>query len=213
MSEADNMPNERRCGEDRREALTDRRQRQASTSDPGEDVMPNERRCGEDRREALTDRRQRQADTSAPGADNMPDDRRGGVERRKALVDRRQHQADTSAPGFVERRSGKDRRQSVVDRRLGLDRCRGPGRRRSDDRKSAEEGHMSDEQFEFLMAIDEYKRANAKPFPTWTEVLEVIKALGYRKVAAPQPLAEARRHEKEQPGPAVEPEPAPAGTP
>jgi hypothetical protein len=51
---------------------------------------------------------------------------------------------------------------------------------------------MSDEQFEFLMAIQEYKRVNAKPFPTWTEVLEVIKALGYRKVAAPQPLATAR---------------------
>jgi hypothetical protein len=88
----------------------------------------------------------------------------------------------------AERRTGKDRRQSVVDRRLGLDRRRGPGRRRSDERKSAEEGQMSDEQFEFLMAIDEYKRKNTRPFPTWTEVLEVIKALGYRKVAEPQPL-------------------------
>ena len=90
---------------------------------------------------------------------------------------------------FVER-SSQDRRRSVVDRRLGLDRRRGPGKRRSSDRKSAEEGHMSDEQFEFLMAIDEYKRKNTRPFPTWTEVLEVIKALGYRKVAEPQSLAE-----------------------
>ena len=47
---------------------------------------------------------------------------------------------------------------------------------------------MSDEQFEFLMAIDEYKRANSRPFPTWTEVLEVIRALGYRRVAEPQAL-------------------------
>ena len=82
-----------------------------------------------------------------------------------------------------ERRNPDDRRESVVDRRLGLDRRRGPGRRRSDDRKAAEEGHMSDEQFEFLMAIDEYKRLNDRPFPTWTEVLEVIKAIGYRKIA------------------------------
>lgn len=74
------------------------------------------------------------------------------------------------------------KRRNVVDRRLGLDRRRGPGRRRSDDRKSAEEGNMSDEQFDFLMAIDHYKRANDRPFPTWTEVLEVIKAIGYRKV-------------------------------
>lgn len=92
-----------------------------------------------------------------------------------------------------ERRLGEDRRQSVVDRRLWLDRRRGPGRRLSDERKSAEEGQLSDEQFEFLMAIDEYKRKNTRPFPTWTEVLEVIKALGYRKVAEPQPLTHLGR--------------------
>jgi hypothetical protein len=89
---------------------------------------------------------------------------------------------------IAERRTGQDRRASVVDRRLGLDRRRGPGKRRTDDRRNAEEGEMSDEQFEFLMAIDEYKKKNSRPFPTWTEVLEVIKALGYRKVAAPQSL-------------------------
>ncbi|MHC4426076.1 MAG: hypothetical protein ACYSYV_08275 [Planctomycetota bacterium] len=92
-----------------------------------------------------------------------------------------------------ENRTGKDRRQSVVDRRLGLDRRRGPGRRLTDERKSAEEGQMSDEQFEFLMAIDEYKRKNTRPFPTWTEVLEVIRALGYRKVAEPQSLERSKK--------------------
>ena len=81
-----------------------------------------------------------------------------------------------------EKRKNQERR-GVVDRRLSLDRRRGPGRRRGDDRKSAEEGNMSDEQFDFLMAIDHYKRVNDRPFPTWTEVLEVIKAIGYRKVA------------------------------
>jgi hypothetical protein len=99
---------------------------------------------------------------------------------------------------FKERRSGKDRRASVVDRRIGLDRQRGPGRRRSDERKSAEEGQMSDEQFEFLMAIDEYRRKNTRPFPTWTEVLEVIKALGYRKVAEPQSLEQFRKDRQPQ---------------
>lgn len=88
---------------------------------------------------------------------------------------------------FIERRV-EDRRGSVVDRRLGLDRRRGPGRRLTDERKFAEQGQMSDEQFEFLLAIDEYKRKNTRPFPTWTEVLEVIKAMGYRKVAEPQSL-------------------------
>lgn len=89
---------------------------------------------------------------------------------------------DESKEGFVERR------KEVVERRLGMDRRRGPGIRRSPERKSAEEGEMNDEQFEFLLTIDQYKRDNKKPFPTWTEVLDVIKAMGYRKVAKAQSI-------------------------
>ncbi len=93
----------------------------------------------------------------------------GGVERRNNIVDRR---------------SGLNRRVVDIGSPTGLERRRGPGCRRNADRKSAEEGEMTDEQFEFVMAIDMYKRLNGRPFPTWTEVLEVLKQLGYRKVAA-----------------------------
>jgi hypothetical protein len=130
-----------------------------------------------------------------PIADNLP---------RSAIAPRRQTMAKSSKKSSKpaedrreggDRREGSDRRGSVVDRRSGLDRRqgdqpysglerrRGPGRRRSDTRRSAEEGEMTDEQFEFVRAIDEYKRVNNRPFPTWTEVLDVIKAIGYRKVA------------------------------
>lgn len=98
-----------------------------------------------------------------------------------------------------ERRTGKDRRESVVDRRSGLDRRdrppglklpdlerrRGAGIRRPEERRAAEEGELTTEQFEFVMAIEEFKRVNQKPFPTWTEVLDVIKLLGYRKAGSP----------------------------
>ena len=47
---------------------------------------------------------------------------------------------------------------------------------------------MNEEQFAFLQAIEEYKKANKRPFPSFTEVLEILKALGYRKVAEPTPL-------------------------
>lgn len=77
-----------------------------------------------------------------------------------------------------------DRRRSPADRRAGLERRRGPGRRRSDIRRAAEEGELSGELLEFVMAIDEYKRVNNKPFPSWSEVFELIRYLGYRKVAA-----------------------------
>ncbi len=89
-----------------------------------------------------------------------------------------------------------ERRKTVVDRRLGLNRRRGPGHRRTEERRAAEEGEMTDEQFQFLMAIDRYKKENQRPFPTWTEVLEVIRALGYRKVAEPQDLESFRKEDR-----------------
>jgi len=98
---------------------------------------------------------------------------------------------DVLPEGMVDRRGG-DRRKSVVDRRTGatgMDRRRGPGRRRSDHRRSAEEGEMTPEQFEFIMAINEYKRVNRRPFPSWTEVLDIVTALGYRKVADRQDIS------------------------
>jgi hypothetical protein len=89
---------------------------------------------------------------------------------------------------------GPGRRESVIDRRAGmerrglrtststnLERRRGPGRRRTDFMRAAEEGEMTQEQFMFVMAIDSFKRVNSLTFPTWTEVLEVIRKLGYRK--------------------------------
>ena len=104
----------------------------------------------------------------------------------EAKRDEQTREPQTSVGGDERRK--KTRRKSVVDRRSGLERRRGPGRRRSDERRSAEEGEMTAEQFEFIMAINEYKRVNKRPFPTWTEVLDVITALGYRKVAEPQDI-------------------------
>jgi len=79
-----------------------------------------------------------------------------------------------------DRRSGDRRR---AERRTGLDRRRGPGRRRGEVRREAEEGEMSGELLEFIMAIDEYKRINDRPFPAWSEIFEIIHYLGYRRVA------------------------------
>jgi hypothetical protein len=106
---------------------------------------------------------------------------------------------ETTVSETEERRRGfLERRKDVVDRRVGLDRRRGPGHRRTEERRSAEEGEMTDEQFEFLMAIDQYKRSNQKPFPTWTEVLEIAKAIGYRKVAEPHSLESFCKQDKPQ---------------
>lgn len=44
---------------------------------------------------------------------------------------------------------------------------------------------MTEEQLAFILSMDEYKRVNNRPFPSLTEVLDVILYLGYRKVADP----------------------------
>ncbi|HEY8666980.1 MAG TPA: hypothetical protein VIL86_09960 [Tepidisphaeraceae bacterium] len=106
-----------------------------------------------------------------------PDRRNSRVDRRTGL-ERRLMTAEDAGYGDAERRVGERRAET------GLERRRGPGRRLSDVRKSAEEGEMNSEQFEFIMAIETYKKVNKRMYPTWTEVLEVIRQLGYRKVQA-----------------------------
>jgi hypothetical protein len=66
----------------------------------------------------------------------------------------------------------------------GLERGRGAGRRLSEFSRAAEEGELTSEQFLFLRAIDDFKRVNQKTYPSWTDVLEVVRLLGYRKVQA-----------------------------
>ena len=56
-------------------------------------------------------------------------------------------------------------------------------RRRQIDPTTCERDYKPDE-VEFMNAMDDYKRRSGRPFPTWSEVLEVLRDLGYRKVAA-----------------------------
>jgi hypothetical protein len=115
---------------------------------------------------------------------------------------RKTHDNPVNADGFeevVDRRLGLDRREIAAlaeeeggDGSVAYDRRRGPGRRLSDFTKRAEEGEMTQEQFLFLMAIDSFKKANGMTFPAWTDVLEVIRLLGYRKTCASElPLTNA----------------------
>ena len=57
-------------------------------------------------------------------------------------------------------------------------------RRRQIDPTTCERDYKDDE-IEFMKAMDEYKRRSGRQFPTWSEVLEVLVSLGYRRVAEP----------------------------
>ncbi len=92
-------------------------------------------------------------------------DRRANL-RRKA-VDRRSDEARNF--------EGDDRRESGR---------RQVERRRQIDPTTCERDYQPDE-VEFMKAMDDYKRRSGRQFPTWSEVLEVLRDLGYRKVASP----------------------------
>lgn len=43
------------------------------------------------------------------------------------------------------------------------------------------ERDYSEAELEFMRAIQEYKQRTGRMYPTWSEVLEVLRALGYKK--------------------------------
>jgi hypothetical protein len=88
------------------------------------------------------------------------------------IESRRGDRRKKSIPVAVERRSGKERRKEQVGER-----------RRQVDPTTCEKEY-SDEEIAFMRAMDLYKRNNRRPFPTWSEVLEVLRSLGYRKTEA-----------------------------
>ena len=82
-----------------------------------------------------------------------------------------------------DRRSGTDRRKEnkpvAVERRV-LERRVKVSRRRQIDPTTCERDYTPDE-IEFMGAMDDYKRRSGRMFPTCSEVLEVVKSLGYGK--------------------------------
>ncbi len=116
-------------------------------------------------------------DDSREMEEMMPSD--GGVitdrrseERRGKSLDRRK----SALPVAVERRK--------LERRVKVN------RRRQIDPTTCERDYLPEE-VEFMNALDEYKRTSGRMFPTCSEILEVIRTLGYEKRPAGQSVCPA----------------------
>src|SRR5262249_4636169 len=70
--------------------------------------------------------------------------------------------------------TGEERRQTQTPRRVKVE------RRRQIDPTTCERHYTADE-IEFMRAMDDYKRRAGRQFPTWSEVLEVVRSLGYKR--------------------------------
>ena len=60
-----------------------------------------------------------------------------------------------------------------------------PASRRSDRRRMVDpttcEREYAADELEFMQALDRYKRTSGRMFPTCSEILEVVRSLGYAK--------------------------------
>jgi hypothetical protein len=91
---------------------------------------------------------------------------------------------DQAAEGEVAvNRRGEDRRKSsepvAVERRTKVQ------RRRQIDPTTCERDY-SDEEVEFMQALDAYKRRAGRMFPTCSEILEVLRDMGYVRMTPEQ---------------------------
>lgn len=80
-------------------------------------------------------------------------------------------------------------REELVDKIRSLQQ-RGAGKRLSKERKSAESGEMNDAQNELLEAVQDWQKRYKRRFPTWTEILDIFKGLGYRKCNCGESIGE-----------------------
>lgn len=79
--------------------------------------------------------------------------------------------------------------QLTVDKRVGRKSVKVPvALRRTYRNPITSEVDLTDDEVEFMKLVQRYKDDNHRPFPTYSEILGVLRSMGYRKVADPEPL-------------------------
>jgi hypothetical protein len=86
----------------------------------------------------------------------------------------------------IDRRRGERRERTAPTTKPNGEQRRKVQRRRQIDPTTCERDYSNDE-VEFMQAFEAYKRKSGRMFPTCSEVLEVIRGLGYQKVTTSTP--------------------------
>lgn len=71
--------------------------------------------------------------------------------------------------------SSPQKRSTAVRSRQALDDVEEP------ERSSPAMAEVDAEALEFIAAIDRFKKEHGRPFPSWSEVLLILRQLGYRR--------------------------------
>lgn len=125
---------------------------------------------------------------SSVGEKEVVMDRRRSDRRSKAAAEK------TQKPEVaVEETKGPEEAEPKMERRAKVN------RRRQIDPTTCERDYTNDE-IEFMQALDAYKRSSGRMFPTCSEILEVIRGLGYSRGGSTLPeTAEEAQAEEQMP--------------
>ena len=107
--------------------------------------------------------------------------------RKPAVVEEKVTERKTATAAWPELESVQTASEMTIEERREIIDRRRLDRRRQIDPTTCERDY-SDNEIEFMKSMDDYKRKSGRPFPTWSEVLEVLMSLGYRKVADPSTM-------------------------
>lgn len=99
-----------------------------------------------------------------------------------------------SSEAWINRRASDQATRAATARQVS-------GRRRFVDPTTCERDY-SQAEMEFMLAMNEYKQKSGRMFPTWSEVLEVLRSLGYEKIV---PIEEPDESAKPVAGKALKP--------
>ncbi len=102
------------------------------------------------------------------------------------MAEKKANQPTTSGASAAD-----DRRENALDRRAKAERRKGtetvakerrgaPGERRKVERR-INEYRLKPEVLEFINAVNDFKSVRQKPFPTWSEIFQILMDLGYRR--------------------------------
>jgi hypothetical protein len=110
---------------------------------------------------------------SAPASTRTPSARKSKAVTAESTVTSATVEEVVDADTWVNRRASAQATRAANARQTS-------GRRRFVDPTTCERDYSMAE-MEFMQAMHDYKKSSGRMFPTWSEVLEVIKALGYEK--------------------------------
>lgn len=162
------------------------------TKSAGDEIVMMDRRSTKDRRTELRAKATETKGVSSKSAASKSAPNKAAATKTSAPKPQPSKPTEISDKSNSDRRASSDRRhrepmpESMAKLIAEEKRKVRVQRRRQIDPTTCERDYSGDE-IAFMQAMDEYKRKNGRMFPTCSEILEVVRSIGYVKASFDEP--------------------------